>query len=173
VSQTITLKYYVDFSLGKCSAVILSDGIIIEKFDGQIGQSIPLTQVDNKLIEATAGAALKTALAATNPALLGATVLSSLFDISTTRPGISGSQSSGGEIDISLPMEAFLIIERPQCAIAQTYNSEKGRPSLINKQLSNCKGFTSMSDPKVNALCTAEENREINNLLKSGVIING
>lgn len=175
IGKEIGLKFHVNFTLGSFVAVITSGGYVIQKHNGQIGQSVPMMQIDNPLLEATANTAIQAAtLAIANPVAGGvAAITGSLSNIVNARPSISSSAGGNGEENMSLPMTPYLVIERPDCVVAQTYNSEKGRPSMINKQLSNCKGFTKMVNPKVTAKCTQAENDVINAKLREGVIING
>lgn len=174
--KTLRVKYYINYTNGTCIATIWSEGKLYLKFNGQVGQSVPLSQVDSSLVEATINTAMNvgTTLLTKGLASGGTTkdiISSSLSHVAANKPNISGSIGGGGEAELSLPLECFLIIERPRCAVPQTYNSENGRPSMVNKKLSNCKGYTKMLNPQVQATCTSEENDMINNLLKEGVII--
>lgn len=172
--KTLEVVYYVNFTDGSAIACIYCDDVLYTKFNCKLAQTVPLSQVTNDVVQSVVNTAISSAgVAVANPAAGAASfALGTLSSVVSNRPHISAAQGGGGECETSLPLEVFLIIERPHCAIAQTYNSEVGRPSYINKKLSNCKGFTKMLEPRCTATCTSSENDRINQLLKSGVIIN-
>lgn len=66
----------------------------------------------------------------------------------------------------------FLIIERPNMCLPETYGQLNGYPSMITLKLGDCKGFTRVQQVQLTG-CTATnpEQSEILQFLKSGVVL--
>lgn len=82
----------------------------------------------------------------------------------------SGSFSgNSGYLGVRRP---FLIIERPNMCLPETYGRLNGYPSMITLNLGECKGFTRVQQVQLTG-CTATnpEQSEILQFLKSGVIL--
>lgn len=66
----------------------------------------------------------------------------------------------------------YLIISRPQTAMAQNFETLSGYPSNTYTKLSACTGFTQVKFVHVENLnATDAEKQEIEQLLKEGVIL--
>ena len=85
---------------------------------------------------------------------------------SAARSGVMG--ASAGLMGVQTP---YLIITRPRIAHPEDQNKYTGYPSFMTQQLSELTGFTQIEEIHLEALpCTAEEQAEIEELLKTGVI---
>ena len=97
------------------------------------------------------------------PALSGVTRLHTNVDHSGSFTGNAGAMAS------KIP---YLIISRPQTAMADKFETLSGYPSNTFTPLSACKGFTQVKYCHVENLnATDSEKQEIEQLLKEGVIL--
>ena len=97
------------------------------------------------------------------PALGGVTRLHTNVDRSGSFTGNAGAMGS------KVP---YLIISRPQTAMADQFETLSGYPSNTYTPLSACKGFTQVKYCHVENLnATDSEKHEIEQLLKEGVIL--
>lgn len=88
----------------------------------------------------------------------------------------AGNMESGGSYNASAGFYGYpcpyLIIERPVSHFSARYNTEKGMPLLVSKQIGNCRGFTVAEDIILDGIpCTSDEKERIRNYFKTGVII--
>ena len=66
----------------------------------------------------------------------------------------------------------YLIIRRPRASIPTNYAAELGKPSMTFERIGDLRGYTEMADCHVHVPgATGDELSEIENLLKSGVIV--
>ena len=67
----------------------------------------------------------------------------------------------------------YIIVKRPVEVAARNYNDFYGYPANTTGRLSTFSGYTRVKDVHVENIsgATAEEKQEIENLLKSGVIV--
>ena len=88
----------------------------------------------------------------------------------SSRPSlVRGSNFAGDRNSIS---KAFLIIERPKLSLPEDYAHEYGYPSNITTKMGYLTGFTVVAETHLTNMggATQEEIREIETLLKSGVV---
>ena len=88
------------------------------------------------------------------------------------KPTVEKSGAMGGMGGMLAVQNPYIILTRPKQAIPAYQNTFTGYPSFITKTLSECSGYTEVESIHLeNVPATDGELQEINDLLKSGVII--
>lgn len=177
--STISIKYHVDVLTGACLAEInvQRDGNTanLYTYSGNASVQYPLSSgsymgiVSSALsIAGSIGSALLTG-GATLPMVAGATVNA----VANAHTNVQHSGSLSGNAGAMGGKIPYLIISRPQTHIASNYQHFFGRPENKYVTLSQCSGFTRCSAVHVENIVNAtdEEKREIERLLREGVIL--
>ena len=160
---------------GTCLAILTtkkgSSEIACYTFPGNCACQIPISGGNYaQMITGLAGfvASGVGAAATGNPLMAlgaGASLLNSHLDVS--HGGAIG--SNAGAMGIRTP---YVIITRKSAYEATNYNQFYGFPANKTVQLSSCKGYTRVKHVHIEiATATANEKKEIETLLKQGVII--
>ena len=164
------LKYNADVITGDVTAQLKCGQSVLYKWTGNCKATVPVSAEVNsameKWIKAIGGGVA--AAASGNPAaLIASGVNTALTKTSIQRSGdISGAV---GMLDEFLP---YLIIHRPVQSLAKDFRKYKGYPSNITAVLSTLKGYTEVEHINLSvAGATDEELREIEELLKQGVLL--
>ena len=163
-------KYNADVITGDVTAQLKCGQSVLYKWTGNCKATVPVSAEVNsameKWIKAIGGGVA--AAASGNPAaLIASGVNTALTKTSIQRSGdISGAV---GMLDEFLP---YLIIHRPVQSLAKDFRKYKGYPSNITAVLSTLKGYTEVEHINLSvAGATDEELREIEELLKQGVLL--
>lgn len=173
--HVVDLKMVIDITTGKATAIIYADGIPIQYLDGMVGVEVPITgenmgQTVNAIISAvgsTAAAAITTGgVGAAMAAVAGAADI--VFnDVSINKQGNVSPAAS-----LSLPINAYLIISRPNAVIPENYGHSKGYVCDKTAAISGLKGFTVCYNVDTSGIAATEtEREEIKTILETGVII--
>lgn len=175
MGKTVKVVYHVDIMSGSCTAYVKCGGSVLYSFIGQCSLSIPVT--GNDWTNVINGALNIATSIGTMVATGGASAPTGASDIAATainslKPSIekSGSMSgTGGMMAVQTP---YLILTRPRQALPQNQNKFMGYPSFITSNLSALSGFTVMEHIHLHGIsATDDEIREIESLLKEGVIL--
>ena len=175
IGKELYIKYGVDAMTGTCLAVLTtkkgSSEIACYTFPGNCACQIPISGGNYaQMITGLAGfvASGVGAAATGNPLMAlgaGASLLNSHLDVS--HGGAIG--SNAGAMGIRTP---YVIITRKSAYEASRYNEFYGYPANKTVQLSSCKGYTRVKHMHIEIpTATANEKKEIETLLKQGVII--
>lgn len=175
IGKELYIKYGVDAMTGTCLAVLTtkkgSSEIACYTFPGNCACQIPISGGNYaQMITGLAGfvASGVGAAATGNPLMAlgaGASLLNSHLDVS--HGGAIG--SNAGAMGIRTP---YVIITRKSAYEATRYNEFYGYPANKTVQLSSCKGYTRVKHVHIEIpTATANEKKEIETLLKQGVII--
>lgn len=176
MAKTIQLKYMIDLLSGACVAFLVVDGTTLYTFTGSCATPIPVSGNDwsnmvNGILSvagAAAAAVISGGTAATMAA--GAAASTSLF-VSSHKEHIrhGGSvASAAGLMSIQTP---YLIVTRPRQALPIGQNSFQGYPSFMTESLGSLTGYTEVESCHLEHIpCTDEELKEIERLLKGGVL---
>lgn len=166
--STISVKYHIDVLTGACLAEVNvqrdASGGTLYTFSGDAAVRYPVSSgsymgIVSGLIGVTTSAVSGNLL----PALSGVTRLHTNVDHSGSFTGNAGAMAS------KVP---YLIISRPQTAMADKFETLSGYPSNTFTPLSACKGFTQVKYCHVENLnATDSEKQEIEQMLKEGVIL--
>lgn len=166
--STISVKYHVDVLTGACLAEVNvqrdAAGGTLYTFSGDAAVRYPVSSGSYMgIVSGLIGVTTSIVSGNLLPALGGATRLHTNVDRSGSFTGNSGAMGS------KVP---YLIISRPQTAMAQNFETLSGYPSNTFTPLSACKGFTQVKYCHVENLnATDAEKQEIEQLLKEGVIL--
>ena len=187
----ISLVYRVDIMTGNCNAIISAkrerDGTSLDAvlyiFTGNVGNQIPVTQrvnqslikltqtVQNGLTNAVFGnpsTALISGVAQMTPDIL----TMGMTGQPTTRYSMTGNvTTANGYMGVLTP---YLIWERPVNIKPESYSKYYGYPSFYTKKLSDCQGFTQVSEiiSESPTGVPADDWEKIKPMLKDGIIIN-
>lgn len=166
--STISVKYHVDVLTGACLAEVNvqrdASGGTLYTFSGDAAVRYPVSSGSYMgIVSGLIGVATSIVSGNLLPALGGATRLHTNVDRSGSFTGNSGAMGS------KVP---YIIISRPQTAMADKFETLSGYPSNTYTPLSACKGFTQVKYCHVENLSATEtEKNEIERLLKEGVIL--
>lgn len=174
---SINVKYGVDVFTGACLAMVTvtRDGNTVNmyQYSGVASVSYPLTGAQNSgLIGGLLSIAGGVASIATGNVVGG--VLGAAGGVGAAAKShmqrASSFSGNSGAMGIKIP---YLIIERPQTKVASTFNSLQGYPTNTSIRLGDCSGQVRVRAVHVEGLGYATENeqKEIENLLYSGVLI--
>ena len=89
-----------------------------------------------------------------------------------SKPSVQRSGSLGGSAGILSIQKPYVIIERPNMSVPSYVQKYIGQTSNITMGLGACKGFTMVEFVHIDGInATSEEIKEIESLLKEGVIL--
>ena len=166
--STISVKYHIDVLTGACLAEVNvqrdAAGGTLYTFSGDAAVRYPVSSGSYMgIVSGLIGVATSVFSGNLLPALGGVTRLHTNVDRSGSFTGNAGAMGS------KIP---YLIISRPQTAMADKFETLSGYPSNTYTTLSACKGFTQVKYCHVENLnATDAEKQEIERLLKEGVIL--
>ena len=166
--STISVKYRIDVLTGACLAEVNvqrdAAGGTLYTFSGDAAVRYPVSSGSYMgIVSGLIGVATSVVSGNLLPALGGVTRLHTNVERSGSFTGNTGAMGS------KVP---YLIISRPQTAMADKFETLSGYPSNTYTLLSDCKGFTQVKYCHVENLSATEtEKKEIERLLKEGVII--
>lgn len=176
---TIGVKYKVDVLTGACLAVVNvsrdGGGGQLYTYSGNCAVQYPLSSGSYMGIVASiagiAGAVVGTI--ATGGAMLPVAIGAGASALSGAKTKVEHSGSLSGNAGAMGIKKPYLIIRRPQTAIADNFDVFKGVSNNEFVSLGSCSGYTQIRYVNLEnfAGATKEEIYEIENLLESGIII--
>ena len=182
-SAIISLKYRVDILTGNCVAIISAYrnrdntelNSVIYQFSGNLANEFPLTQAVNKSLTKYQDAYYSLAQGNLVGAIttagreLGNQLTTGMPSMQYQRTG--NLTASSGYMGVLTP---YLIISRPVNIKPKDYDKYYGYPSFYTKKLSDCLGFTQVSEIISDAPTgvPADDWEKIKQMLKEGIIIN-
>lgn len=175
MNKEVHVKYHIDILSGACAAYVKCGDSVLYTFIGQCASSIPIsgsdmTNVINGVISAAVSIGSMVATGGAS-APLAAPALANTA-VNHMKPNIekSGSMSgTGGLLAIQTP---YLILTRPRQCLPAAQNEYMGYPAFISKVLGDVSGYTEVEQVHLDGIAATEaEITEIENLLKSGVIL--
>lgn len=175
MGKTIEVRYHVDILSGACCAYVKCGESVLYSFIGQCASSVPIsgsdfTNVINGVLSAATaiGSLVATGGASAPLAVpqLAATSANALKPNVEKSGALSG---TGGILGIQKP---YLILSRPRQALPDYQNTYTGYPSYITSTLGDLSGYTEIEEIHLHDIpATGDEISEIENLLKTGVIL--
>lgn len=183
MAGSIKVEFHVDIVSGAVCAFVYcvnKDGMghTVYSYSGACACDVPITagQYTNAVYGMLnlVGSLGQTALSASIGSTAGVT--SGLQNaanaaMSMSKPEITRSGSFGGSSGLMGVQYPYLILESPRMCTPGQQNKFIGYPSFMTVQMSQLKGYTEIDVNHLNNMtCTANENDEILNLLKGGVI---
>lgn len=133
-------------------------------------------QITDSTTTQTITAPTQQAKASTSASLGGLTprnISNTVGQIMGSKPNIQHSGSFSGNSGYLGVRRPYLIIERPNMCLPETYQKLNGYPSMISLKLGNCTGYTRVQQVQLTGMgyATNPEQAEILELLKAGVIL--
>jgi len=180
MSGEIKVTYHVDVYTGTCLAEVKSrrspdmpEWTIVYTFSGNASQQLPLTSAEfsgalSSLV-GVVGGGLAIASGGGLGLLAGASGIAHAVSHEMVHLAHSGSLSANA--GIMGARKPYLILTRRRGYDANGYNELYGYPSNKTVYLNNCSGYVKVKDIRLETSATEDERLEIENLLKSGVII--
>lgn len=176
--STINVKYGVDIFTGACIAMVSvsrdGNSAVLYQYSGNCAVHYPLSNVQQSqllsgLITVAAGIGSIVATGgATIPAV--AAIAGGAMSALQSNVGRSGSFSANaGAMGIKVP---YIIIERPQTKVADTFPRLAGYPTNYSCKLGDCSNHVVVKHVHVEGIpATDTELEQIESLLKDGVLI--
>lgn len=174
---SIHIVYHVDVLSGACLADVKvvrdSSGGTLYQYAGNASVTLPISSGSYMgIVASVAGIAggIAGTIASGGSALpLIASSASSMFNAHTRVEHSGGFSGNAGAMGGKIP---YLIISRPQTAMAKEFNKYIGYPSNFTTKLGSCSGFVKVLECHLeNINATKSELDEIDSILKEGVII--
>ncbi len=171
MNKSIRVVYHCDILSGSAVCFITVDGSVKYQFNGNISSYIPFTASNYaQMISSSFGLIRDTFNATTGH--MANSVDSSLEHVQGMKPSIHKSGNIGSTTGLMSVRKPFIIITRANLCIPKMQNTLQGYPSFTTISLSQLKGYTEIESVISNTLsCTDEEQEQIINLLKEGVIL--
>ena len=176
MKKSIHLKYHIDIFTGGCNAFLKCGSSVLYTYSGQCAFAIPITGNDyTSIVGSIMGAVSSVGTTIATGGMAAPSMVGSLMSMATncyaTKPSInhgSGLAGNSGFLGIKTP---YLILTRPNLCLPSGQNSFIGYPTYISIELSELTGYTEIENIHFNNFSgTDEEQSEVINLLKSGVI---
>lgn len=176
MKSTIHIKYHVDILTGELICYIKCGQSVLYHYNGNCKMTIPLTSKSTDALQKTLLSAGAMGAGLINPAASGAALagmaISSAANVAASKTRTSRSGDISGAVSLMDDFVPYVIIHRPVQSLASNYNKFKGYPSNITYILSSLSGYTEVEHVHLTGIkATDTELQEIENLLKSGVII--
>lgn len=174
---SIHIVYHVDVLSGACLADVKvvrdSSGGTLYQYAGNASVTLPISSGSYMgIVSAVAGVAggIAGTIASGGSALpLLASSAGAMFNAHTRVEHSGGFSGNAGAMGGKIP---YLIISRPQTAMAKEFNKYIGYPSNFTATLGSCSGFVKVLECHLqNINATKSELDEIDSILKEGVII--
>lgn len=180
---SISVTYIVDVLTGACACFIShSSKGVLYSYNGSCISNIPLTAanfsgaIQNAVSAIISGvgtvAGMATGAAPVTAAGIAGLLNSAANTAINSKPHIQRSGNLGGSAGIMSVQKPFIIIERPNLSVPNQVQHYVGQTSNLTRYLGECSGFTMVEYIHLHDIpATSEELREIENLLKGGVIL--
>lgn len=180
VRGVINIQYAIDVFSGACTAKVrvTRDAlqVCIAEYAGNCAVEFPVTQGSYaSVISATISAGMSAlgvgimTMGAPGTAALGAATAGAKF-LQGSRLNVQRSGSLNSAAGATGYKTPYMIISRPQAAMAQSFDHFTGWPANQTTQISNCSGFTKGTISHIlSKLAYKDELDEITEMFKSGV----
>lgn len=178
MNKSVSVSYNIDVLSGGCCAFVKVDGTTLYSYIGQCACSVPVTGKDwSTMINGVLGAV--SGVAGTIGSIASGNVAGAISGIASVAQNVAGAKPSyqrsgtmggmGGMMGIKTP---YIIIERPVQAVPGYQNQIIGYPSFITRMIGDFRGYTEIEQCHLeNIPCMGDEMIEIENILKTGVIL--
>lgn len=173
----IHVKYFIDLLTGACICCVNCANGTTYQWSGNCACQIPITgenyaQVWSGILRSIAGGAATIASGGLTSPLLMNSIASAGSTVTSAKPDIMKSGALSSNVGLMGLQKPYLIIEEPNICRPGEQNKFTGYPSFINSRLGDLSGYTVVSEIHLDGIAaTEEELGELDELLKSGVII--
>lgn len=173
MGKLVSLEYLVDISTGGFSALIKSNGLLINQVDGLMSIQFPMNSTSQSnqtmgIVSSVIG--IGTATATGNIAM---GVTSAMAGVQAmNKNGSSANKSVQPFTNLYMPQTPYMYFDYPLSLTNDDYFSLKGKPVNKIMLLENSRGYTRVKDLMLNnTSITDDEKNEIIELLERGVYI--
>lgn len=175
--STITVTYHIDVLTGACLAEVNiqrdSVGGILYTYSGNCAVQYPISSGSYMgIVSGIVGIAGSIVGTVATGGALAPMIAGSVVSAMHMKTNVSHSGSlsgNSGAMGIKIP---YIIITRPQTAMAEHFNEFQGYPSNYYVALGSCKGFVKVKSVHIDGInATDEEKNMIEELLKNGVFV--
>lgn len=169
---TLGVRYVFDMVTGSCTAFILRNGNVHDKYSGQCAVDVPITASNRAQVEVGQIQSALTGLASAATGNITGTLTAGLA-VASTPNHFNTRGNGGGATSVYDPRQPFLVIDRPN---AQTeisaYAATIGRVCNLSKTLNTLNGFTSVHDVHLDDVpCLESERQKLKTIMQNGFII--
>lgn len=191
MGHEISVKMIVDYITGACTAIVYRDTIPYIYKNGCISVDIPITgdnavEFSKNAIRNILGMSQGKSdiLAGTGQAVQGNLVqgvqqaekgmgesISSCYNFLTKNVMYQTAGTSTPAVSLWQPKKCYFIINTPITQVPSNYGQSVGYACELTDTLKNMKGFTVISNPKINFKCSKQEEEMLNSVLQAGVYI--
>lgn len=172
MNNVIKLKYSIDVLTGDALAKVSNSKTLIATFSGNVAIKYPLVSTDHSNVYAQALRVGESSLCGYLSGGVGSDVIPNLMSLTIAKPQYKYSGSVGGSLGILGNMTPYVILHHPVLSYPKDYEKFYGYASNITAKLSKLKGFTKVKEIHLDDIkCLDSERKEIEDLLKSGVIL--
>lgn len=201
INKNVNIRYYIDIITGRCTAVMLADGVLIDYWNGVICADMMITATDARSYSAAALSSIgngisKPITGATKGVELGSSAgpygaaaggviggglglitggLGTAFELEKLglpKDHIKQSGSNTGLIGMNMPQYVIWRYDIHEALEPNSFNDFFGRPSTASGAVSSFSGYLSCKQVRLNSTgMTEEEANEVLALLKSGIYI--
>lgn len=186
MGKRLKLIYYLDVAANSFLATLYADGQPIGQYTGSMGVQIPLSgtmyneyykEILGKILNAhtniTSSAAGGAIAGGAGGAIAGAgsSAIGSALDIATTVPHAKQIGSLSPSSAIYAPQVPYICISRPYMSRPTAWETLHGNAAGFSTIVGDCTGYIEAEEVQLlsNEIMTAEEQNEIENLLKGGI----
>lgn len=187
MGKTLGVEYHIDCLTGSCTAFVTCNNSVFYEYSGQCSTLVPFTGSNwNSVIQSAVGVASTVAMGVASvgtaptasAAMRAGTMATASAGASTVNAVVNGketinkSSALGGGAGILGNQKPFICLIRPNQCVPANQNKFTGYPSYRTVSLGSISGFTIVEDVHLeNLTATDAEKMEIENKLKSGVIL--
>lgn len=186
MNSTVGLAYYIDLLTGSAIAMLIiqkkgTSQSVYYTFDCNLNYQIPITGANYsetiKALLSVGASAVGAGMAAKGgnaSAALGASasMIGSAFMAGSGAHHYESSGNLSANTGLLGQYQAYIIIELPKQSLPANFKKNKGYTSNITSRLGDLSGYTEVAYCHLDGIvCTDAERDEIDNLLKSGVIL--
>lgn len=181
MNSTLSLKYYVDILTGNSVAMLEvsksnTSKSVYYSWDCNINSQIPITGANySQVIQSLMSLGLNVAGGAVNPAVgisQAGSIVNDAANVLGGKVAVESHGSLSNNTGLLANMQPYVIVTLPKQSLPSTFANDKGYVSNISKQLSAVSGYTEVDAIHLdNIVCTEDERKEIESILKSGVVL--
>lgn len=201
INKSVNIRYYVDIVTGRCVAVMLADGVMIDYWNGYIAADLMITATDARSYSSAALSSIVNGASGTlNSGLEGAStgaqagpygaiagaaigtvvgggvnMFKTTFDLEKLglpKDHIKQKGSNTGLIGMNMPQYVIWRYDIHEALEPDLFNEMCGRPSTAAGSVGSFSGFLSCKQVRLNTSgMTDAEASEVTSLLKSGIFI--
>lgn len=171
VGKYVTVKYRVDIMTGLCTALLMVGDKVIDSFTGNMSYTIPVSSMQYSSLSS---ASMGMIFGNDNGGVGGISgaINSAVNDWAQGKQHITKSGATGGNAGATSIKLPYFILTAPHVVNSENRRSYVGAPSYVTRKLSECSGYTQLEEVHVSSeVATDEELREIERMLKEGVIL--